>query len=102
HVSTDYVYGLDAGRAKPYTERDCPGPVSAYGASKLAGEHFVRSLCPRHFVVRTCGLYGHAALSGRGKGNFVETMLRLGAEREELRVVNQQRCTPTSTADLAH
>lgn len=101
HVSTDYVYGLDERRAKPYTERDCPGPVSVYGASKLAGEYFVRSLCQRHFVVRTCGLYGHAALAGRGKGNFVETMLRLGAEREELRVVNGQRCTPTSTADLA-
>ena len=101
HVSTDYVFGHDTERAAPYNELDAPGAISAYGTSKLAGEHFVRSLCPRHFVVRTCGLYGHAAAGGRGKGNFVETMLRLGAERDELRVVDDQWCTPTSTADLA-
>jgi dTDP-4-dehydrorhamnose reductase len=107
HVSTDYVFGLDATRnagldatkCPPWTETDPVGPVSAYGNSKLAGEYFVRSLCPKHFVVRTCGLYGHRA--ARGKGNFVETMLRLGRERPELRIVADQRCTPTSTADLA-
>ncbi len=99
HVSTDYVFGLDGSLGRPRCETDPTGPVSAYGASKLAGENFVRSLCPRHIIVRTCGLYGrHAA---RGKGNFVETMLRLGAERPELRIVADQRCTPTSTADLA-
>ncbi len=77
NVSTDYVFGLDGSLGRPRRETDPTGPVSAYGASKLAGENFVRSLCPRHLVVRTCGLYGrHAA---RGKGNFVETMLRLGA-----------------------
>jgi dTDP-4-dehydrorhamnose reductase len=70
-----------------------------YGASKLAGEHFVRGICPRHAIVRTCGLYG--ANAARGKGNFVETMLRLGRERPELKIVADQRCTPTSTADLA-
>lgn len=102
HVSTDYVFGLDETRSLPYAEHDGPGPVSAYGSSKLAGENFVRSECRRHFVVRTCGLYGHAALAGRGKGNFVETMLRLAADRDELRVIDQQRCTPTATADLAH
>ncbi len=99
HVSTDYVFGLDAQRATPYSVDDATGPVSAYGASKLAGEHFVRSLCPRHWVVRTCGLYGRNAT--RGKGNFVETMLRLGRERPELRIVADQVCTPTSTSDLA-
>jgi dTDP-4-dehydrorhamnose reductase len=99
HVSTDYVFGLDATRNTPWTETDAPGPVSAYGMSKLTGEYFVRSLCPRHFVVRTCGLYGHQG--ARGKGNFVETMLRLGRERPELKIVNDQRCTPSSTADVA-
>ena len=99
HVSTDYVFGLDATRNTPWSETDPVGPVSAYGNSKLAGEYFVRSLCPKHFVVRTCGLYGHRA--ARGKGNFVETMLRLGRERPELRIVADQRCTPTSTTDLA-
>ena len=99
HVSTDYVFGLDAGRTLPYTESDAPGPLGAYATSKLAGEYFVRSLCRRHFVVRTCGLYGHAAQ--HGKGNFVETMLKLAAVKDEVRVVDDQRCTPTSTAELA-
>lgn len=101
HVSTDYIFGLEADRTHPFTELDAPGPLSCYGQSKLAGEYFVRSNCPRHFVVRTCGLYGLAALQGAGKGNFVETMLRLGKERDELRVVNDQHCTPTSVKDLA-
>ncbi|MCA9079611.1 MAG: dTDP-4-dehydrorhamnose reductase [Planctomycetaceae bacterium] len=101
HISTDYVFGLDGQRKQPLCEDDPPGPISAYGLSKLAGEYFVRSICTRHFVIRTCGLYGHAARRGAGKGNFVETMLRLGHEREELRVVDDQHCTPTSVADLA-
>ncbi|HID24816.1 MAG TPA: NAD(P)-dependent oxidoreductase, partial [Planctomycetaceae bacterium] len=101
HVSTDHVFGIDRNRSTPYRESDAPGPVSVYGVSKLAGEYFVRSVCERHFVVRTCGLYGKAGRSGRGKGNFVETMLRLGRERPEVRVVDDQRCTPTATVDLA-
>lgn len=104
HVSTDYVFGQetregDAASVAPYREVDAPGPVSAYGISKLAGEYFVRSTAPRHFVVRTCGLYGTAETVG--KGNFVKTMLRLGQERGHVRVVADQHCTPTSTADLA-
>ncbi len=99
HISTDYVFGADVKRKAPLTETDPTGPVSVYGQSKLDGELAVRSHCPRHLIVRTCGLYGHRA--ARGKGNFVETMLRLGRERPELRVVTDQRCTPTSTADLA-
>jgi dTDP-4-dehydrorhamnose reductase len=101
HFSSDYVFGLDADRNKPYSETDAPGPQSAYAASKLQGEYFVRAICPRHFVIRTCGLYGVAGARGAGKGNFIEAMLRLGAERDELGVVNDQCCTPTSTADLA-
>ena len=99
HVSTDYVFGHDAARRMPLSETDPTGPVSVYGASKLAGELAVRSRCPQHFLVRTCGLYGQRA--ARGKGNFVETMLRLGRECHELKIVADQRCTPTSTADLA-
>lgn len=101
HFSTDYVFGLDRQRVAPYLEDDAPGPLGAYGLSKLGGEYAVRSLCPKHFVIRTCGLYGQAARRGAGKGNFIETMLRLGRERPELRVVSDQVCTPTSTADLA-
>jgi dTDP-4-dehydrorhamnose reductase len=99
HVSTDYVFGEDAGRRIPYTESKVPGPLSEYARSKLAGENFVRDLSPKHFVVRTCGLYGRA--SSPGKGNFVETMLRLGKERGAVSVVDDQWCTPTSAADLA-
>jgi len=99
HVSSDYVFGLDAERGEPYVENDEPGPQGAYAQSKLAGEYYVRSLCPKHFVVRTCGLYGRAAT--RVKGNFVETMLRLGAERDRLTVVDDQRCTPSWTRDVA-
>ncbi len=101
HVSTDYVFGLDADRRTPYREEDAPGPLSVYATSKLAGEYFVRSIVPRHFVIRTCGLYGVAGRRGQGKGNFVETMLRLADQRQRLQVVDDQCCTPTYTLDLA-
>lgn len=100
HFSSDYVFGLDATRAVPFAEDDLPGPVSIYGASKLAGECLVRALCPRHFVIRTCGLYGAWGSGGKG-GNFVETMLRLAGQGKPLRVVADQCCTPTYTVDLA-
>jgi dTDP-4-dehydrorhamnose reductase len=95
HISTDYVFGLDAERKVPYGETDVPGPVNIYGQSKLAGEAFVRSLCPRHFILRTCGLYA------RGRSNFVETILRKAEEQRPVRVVTDQICTPTSVVDLA-
>lgn len=101
HVSSDYVFGADRTRTLPYAESDLPGPLGAYAVSKLAGEQFVQAHCPEHFIVRTCGLYGLAASRGKGKGNFVETMLRLGSQRPRLTVVDDQCCTPTSTADLA-
>ena len=100
HVSTDYVFGLNAERATPFTELDAPGPLSVYGSSKLAGEYVVRTHCPRHLVVRTCGLYGAWGSGGKG-GNFVETMLRVAGQGKPLRVVADQHCTPTSAADLA-
>lgn len=99
HVSTDFIFGLDGARDVPYTEDDVPGPQSAYAVSKLAGEFYVRQHCSRHYVVRTCGLYGNPA--GSAKGNFVTTMLRLGRERKELSIVNDQQCTPTSAEDVA-
>lgn len=100
HFSTDYVFGLDAARCEPYSEDDVPGPINVYGMSKLAGEYFVRSLCPKHFVLRTCGLYGHHGSGGKGR-NFVNTMLRLAREGRPVRVVADQVCTPTATADWA-
>ena len=100
HFSSDYVFGLDEARRTPWAEADAPGPVSVYGLSKLAGEYLVRSICPRHLVLRTCGLYGVWGVGGKG-GNFVETMLRLAREGKPLRVVADQVCTPSYTADVA-
>ncbi len=101
HFSTDYVFGLNSTRSTPYGEQDLPGPVSVYGLSKLAGEYLVRSLVPRHFVIRTCGLYGAWGSGGKG-GNFVETMLRLAGQGKPLRVVADQVCTPSYTIDIAN
>jgi dTDP-4-dehydrorhamnose reductase len=100
HFSTDHVFGIDQQRSKPYVETDAPGPVSVYGLSKLMGEYFVRALCPKHFVIRTCGLYGSRGTGGKGR-NFVETMLRLAEQDKPIRVVNDQHCTPSSTAAIA-
>src|SRR5207302_2304106 len=98
HFSTDYVF--DGARQQPYTETDLPHPLNVYGVSKLAGENMVALTWERHFVIRTCGLYGVAGSSGKG-GNFVETMLRKAAEGAPIRVVDDQVLTPTFTGDLA-
>jgi dTDP-4-dehydrorhamnose reductase len=93
HVSTDYVFPGD----KPsfYVEDDPVGPLGVYGASKEGGEQAVRTGNPRHVILRT------AWVVSPHRANFLKTMLRLGAEREELRVVADQRGCPTFTADLA-
>jgi dTDP-4-dehydrorhamnose reductase len=98
HFSTDYVF--DGQNRIPYTESDFPSPLNVYGASKVAGESLIANNAERYFIVRTCGLYGHAGSSGKG-GNFVETMLRKATEGSTIRVVNDQILTPTATADLA-
>ncbi len=100
HFSTDYVFGLDETRTTPWDEADAPGPVNQYGLSKLTGEHLIRMTCPRHLILRTCGLYGVWGSGGKG-GNFVETMLRSAGQGKPLRVVDDQLCTPTYTVDLA-
>ncbi|VTR93538.1 dTDP-4-dehydrorhamnose reductase OS=uncultured planctomycete GN=HGMM_F01A04C04 PE=4 SV=1: RmlD_sub_bind [Gemmata massiliana] len=100
HFSTDYVFGLDAARTAPLNEDASPGPVSVYGLSKLTGEFVVRAAAPGNLVIRTCGLYGVWGSGGKG-GNFVETMLRIAKQGKPLRVVNDQYCTPSYTADVA-
>lgn len=97
-VSTDYVFSGDKG--SPYLEDDPTDPINAYGVSKAAGERLVALANPRHYIIRTSGLYGVAGASGKG-GNFVETMLRLARAGNALRVVNDQILGPTSTSDLA-
>jgi dTDP-4-dehydrorhamnose reductase len=93
YPSTDYVF--DGQKAEPYVESDPVRPLSAYGRTKLAGERATAEANPRHQIVRTQWLFGVA-----GK-NFVETMLRLGADRDELTVVTDQVGCPTYTGDLA-
>jgi len=101
HMSTDYVFGGDTERQTPYVETDKPAPINVYGVSKLAGEHIIQYSLVRYFIFRVTGLYGVAGSSGKG-GNFVELMLRLAREGQDIRVVDDQRLTPTFTVDLAH
>lgn len=98
YISTDYVF--DGQKGSPYTEQDEPRPVNVYGASKLAGEMLVRQSCPRWLIVRTAGLFGRTGSRAKG-GNFVETILTKAAAGEHLRVVDDQRISPTYTLDLA-
>lgn len=98
HFSTDYVF--DGRKRRPYVEEDQPFPLSVYAVSKLAGEFFVRALVERYFLIRTCGLYGEA--SSREKGyNFVDRVIAWADEGKNLRIVNDQWVTPTSSAELA-
>jgi dTDP-4-dehydrorhamnose reductase len=93
YVSTDYIF--DGGKPDPYDEWDAANPRSVYGKTKYAGECFVRALCPRHFIVRVSWLCGH------GGANFVETILKLSAQQDELKVINDQHGSPTFVRDVA-
>jgi dTDP-4-dehydrorhamnose reductase len=99
HVSTDYVF--DGAKSSPYEECDAPRPLNVYGNTKLAGEYFVRSTADKHFVVRTSAIYGHNPCRAKGGLNFIELMLKLARERGEVKVVDSEFVTPTSTAELA-
>jgi dTDP-4-dehydrorhamnose reductase len=93
HVSTDYVF--DGSKRSPWVESDTVAPLSAYGRTKLAGEQAVAAAGAEHAIVRTAWLFGGGGV------NFVHTMLRLGAERDEVRVVADQVGRPTWTGHLA-
>ena len=94
HISTDYIFSGDA--TQPYAEDAQPGPITAYGRTKLAGENFVRELLPdNHIIIRTAWLY-----SATGH-NFVKTIIKAQGQRETLSVVTDQVGQPTSASDLA-
>jgi dTDP-4-dehydrorhamnose reductase len=93
HLSTDYVF--DGTASRPYREDDPVGPQGAYARSKEAGERAVAEACERHLILRTAWVYGPFG------ANFLRTMLRLGAEREELGIVDDQTGCPTMTGDIA-
>ncbi len=98
-VSTDYVFGGDAARSTPYREADEPSPQGVYARTKLEGEHEA-ARWEKHFIVRTCGLYGRRGPQTPG-GSFVDTMLRLGRERGRVSVVDDQHCTPSYVPHIA-
>lgn len=99
HISTDYVF--DGSKHDPYLEEDAPLPLNVYGNSKLAGEYFVRSTNPQHFVVRVSAIYGQYPCRAKGGLNFVELMLKLSRERDHLRVVADEYVSPTPTTEIA-
>ena len=99
-VSTDYVFGGNAERVDPYTETDAPCPANHYGVTKLAGEK-AAATAQQHLITRTCGLYSpHEGLPVRGR-NFADTMLVLSKSNNDIRVVNDQQCTPSYVAHVA-
>jgi dTDP-4-dehydrorhamnose reductase len=98
HLSTNYVF--DGSAAEPYDEDALPNPRSIYAISKLAGEHAALAYAPGALVVRTSGPYGLHGSASKG-GNFVVRMLARAREQSALRMVADQRLSPTATSDLA-
>jgi dTDP-4-dehydrorhamnose reductase len=99
YVSTDYVF--DGKKGAPYLETDVAAPLNAYGITKLAGEHFTAAIATKHFVLRVSAIYGQQPCRAKGGLNFVELMLKLSQERDELRVVDDEFITPTPTVQIA-
>ena len=96
--STDYVFDGEAGR--PYTERDTPNPISAYGCSKFAGELLVARLQSDALVIRTCGVYGVRASTTKGY-TFIDRIIAQARAGEQIRVVDDQTVSPTYAVHLA-
>lgn len=100
HISTDYVFGGDLARRRPYSETDQVAPQSMYAISKAAGEFVLKQTCPRSFLIRTSGLFGAAGSAGKG-GNFVDKRVEQARRGEVIRMVDDQVLSPTYTLNLA-
>ncbi len=100
HIGTDYVF--DGEKRAPYVETDKPMPLNVYANTKLSGEHFVEAIAKKYYVLRVSGIYGKAPCIGKGGMSFVELMRKLSREREEVRVVDNEFLTPTSTVEIAN
>jgi len=98
HISTDYVF--DGTNPFKYNEKSHPKPLNIYGLSKYAGEIAVENYHDKIFIFRVAALFGISGASGKG-GNFVNTMIRLGCERDEVSVIADQITCPTATLDIA-
>src|SRR4029078_5596926 len=94
HLSTDYIF--DGKKNSAYNEEDLPAPINIYGVSKWQGEQAITEHCEKYIILRVSWVFGEPG------NNFVKTILRLMQEREELRVVNDQRGCPTYAGDIAH
>lgn len=99
HISTDYVF--DGKKSSPYVETHITSPLNVYGNTKVSGEQFIEAIAKKYFIVRTSGVYGHYPCRAKGGLNFVELMLKLAKEKPELRVVDDEILTPTSTKEIA-
>jgi len=98
YISTDYVF--DGEKGNPYVESDEARPLNVYGQTKLKGEQLVTSVSDKALSLRVSGLYGKHPCRAKGL-NFVELMQKLGNEREEVRVVDNEIITPTSTLEVS-
>jgi dTDP-4-dehydrorhamnose reductase len=93
HYGTDYIF--DGRKSDPYLEEDAPNPQSAYGRSKLMGEELIRQNCPKHLILRTSWLFG------ANGPNFIKTIVSAAKQNPSLRVVHDQKGSPTYSQDLA-
>ena len=98
HISTDYVF--DGTKRSPYVESALPNPLNVYAHSKLTGEYFIRSIMDHFFILRLSGIYGSSICMEKGY-NFVDKIIKLGEERGEVKVVDDEVLTPTFTEEIA-
>ena len=94
HISTDYVFNGE--KRVPYVETDIAEPINAYGLTKYNGEQFVQDICQRYIIIRTAWLYSQK------ENNFVHTVMKIGQEKKQLRVINDHIGSPTNVEELAN